>query len=350
MADEQSTGNRIRELTMQNKSSKFSKSHLGRIALFVGALGIAVSASGAAFSQSSYPNRPIRILVGFAPGGPSDIISRVVGAKMGEIMGAQFIIENRTGAGGVIATEAVARSAPDGYTLLNTPVATVANEYLSKGTKYEYGKDIIAVCPQAETANILVVHPSLGVKSVAELVKLAKEKPGLLQYATAGRGSATHLTSELFNMVAGIKTIPVHYRGGGDTVKDLLSGEVKIMFSSIAPVQAFVGDGRLIGLATTGPKRDPAFPNLPTIAESGYAGFDARLWIGMTAPAGTPKDIIHKLADANRKALDSPEIRKALAAQGFAPMNGSAEDFDAFYRAERAKWAKVITATGMDKD
>jgi tripartite-type tricarboxylate transporter receptor subunit TctC len=274
----------------------------------------------------------------------------VVGAKMGEIMGTQFIVENKTGAGGAIATQDVARSAPDGYTLLNTPVATVANELLSKTIKYEYGKDIIAVCPQAETANILVVNPSLGVKTVADLVRVAKEQPGVLQYATAGRGSATHLTSELFNMAAGIKTVAVHYRGGGDTVKDLLSGEVKMMFSSIAPVQEFVKDGRLIGIATTGPKRDPAFPDLPTIAESGYPGFDVRLWIGMTAPAATPKDVIQKLADANKTALASPDIQKSLAAQGFSPMIGSAEDFDAFYRAERVKWSKVIAATGMDKD
>src|SRR6476620_2252262 len=326
------------------------KFNSGRLTLFAAALGVAVVTSGAALSQSSYPNKPIRILVGFAPGGPSDIISRVVGAKMGEIMGAQFVVENKTGAGGAIATQDVARSAPDGYTLLNTPVATVANEFLSKTIKYEYGKDIVAVAPQAETANILVVNPALGIKSVADLVKRAKEKPGVLQYATAGRGSATHLTSELFNSAAGIQTVAVHYRGGGDTVKDLLSGEVKMMFSSIAPVQDFVKDGRLVGLATTGPRRDPAFPDLPTIAESGYPGFDVRLWIGMTAPAGTPKDIIHKLADANKKALESPEIRKVLAAQGFAPMLGSAEDFDAFYRSEREKWGKVIKETGMDKD
>jgi tripartite-type tricarboxylate transporter receptor subunit TctC len=324
---------------------------VGLTACFAGALGLASAISVVtAVSQSVYPNRPIRVVVGFAAGGPSDIISRVVGAKMGEIMGVQFIVENRTGGGGAIATQDVARSAPDGYTLLNTPLATVANEFMSKGIKYEYGKDIIAVCPQAETANILVAHPSLGVKTVAELVKLAKQKPGELQYATAGRGSATHLTSELFNMVADIKTTPVHYRGGGDTVKDLLSGQVKLMFSSIAPVQDFVKEGKLIGIATTGPKRDPAFPDLPTIAESGYPGFDVRLWIGMTAPAGTPKEIIHKLADANDKALKSPEIQKALAAQGFEPMLGSAEDFDAFYRSERAKWEKVIRATGLDKD
>ncbi len=321
-----------------------------RVALRLGAIAVAVAVAGAALAQGGYPNKPIRIVVGFAPGGPSDIISRTIGAKMGELLGAQFVVENKTGAGGAIATQEVARAAPDGYTLLNTPLATVANEFLSKTIKYEYGKDIIAVCPQAETANIVVVHPSLGVRSVAELVKLAKEKPGELQYATAGRGSATHLASELFNMIAGIRTVPVHYRGGGDTVKDLLSGQVKLMFSSIAPVQQFVNDGRLIGLATTGPKRDPAFPNLPTIAESGYPDFDVQLWIGMTAPAATPKEIIDKLADANTKALQSPDIQRSLAAQGFSPMIGSAAEFDAFYRAERTKWAKVITATGLDKE
>jgi tripartite-type tricarboxylate transporter receptor subunit TctC len=162
--------------------------------------------------------------------------------------------------------------------------------------------------------------------------------------------SATHLTGELFNIMAGTKMIPVHYRRGGDTLKDLLSGQIKIMFSAIPPVQELVRDGRLTGLATTGPKRDAAFPDLPTIAEAGYPGFDVRLWLGMTAPAATPKEIIHKLADANAKALRSPEISTALAAQGFAPMIGSAADFDAFYLAERAKWEKVIKSTGMDKE
>jgi tripartite-type tricarboxylate transporter receptor subunit TctC len=333
------------------RHGSFREFPFAKLAGVVSVLGVAViAASSAAVAQAGYPNRPIRILVGFAPGGPSDIVSRVVGTKMGEILGVQVIVENKTGAGGVIAISEAARSAPDGYTLLNTPVSAVANEFLSKTIKYEYGKDITAVGPQAETANILVISPSLGVKSVAEFVALAKQKPGELQYATAGRGTATHLTSELFNMVAGITTIPVHYRGGGETVKDLLSGQVKIMFSSIAPVQELVRDGRLIGLATTGPQRDPAFPDLPTIAESGYPSFDVRLWIGMTAPAATPKDIINKLADANRKAVESPDIKTALAAQGFAPMIGSAEDFDLFYRSERVKWEKVIRATGMDKE
>jgi tripartite-type tricarboxylate transporter receptor subunit TctC len=309
-----------------------------------------VAASVAASAQSNFPNRPIKVVVGFAPGGPSDLIARVVGAKSGEILGTQVVIENKTGAGGTIATEAVVRSPADGYTLLNTPLSAAVNELMAKGTRYGIGKDFVAVGPQAETANILVVHPSLGVKSVADLVKLAKSKPGEVQYATAGRGTATHLNNEYFDMVAGIKTTPVHYRGGSAAAKDLLAGQVKMMFSSIAPVQEHVKNGSLIGLATTGPKRDPAFPNLPTIAESGFPGFDVRLWIGLTAPAGTPPDVIKRLDEANRKALEAPEVRKALANAGFAPIVGSAADFDRFYRAERDKWAKVITATGMDKE
>lgn len=323
---------------------------LGQSLGIAACLGFAALMSSAALAQSNFPNKPIKYVVGFAPGGPSDLISRVVGAKMGEILGTQMIIENKTGAGGVIAIDAVARAEPDGYTLLNAPLSTAVNETLQKSVRYSLGKEIAAVGLQAETVNVLVVHPSLGVKSVAELVALAKSKPGDVQYATAGRGSATHLNNEYFDMVAGIKTTPVHYRGGGDAAKDLLSGQVKMMFSSIAPVQQFVKDGRLLAIATTGPKRDPAFPDVPTIAESGYPGFDVRLWMGVATTGGTPKDVIKKLDDANRKAMETPEVQKTLAAQGFAPIIGSAEDFEKFYRVERDKWAKVVTTAGMDKE
>jgi len=330
---------------MQSKA----QSHSFRFSLFASALCLAAF-SGPTLAQSGFPNRSIRVVVGFAAGGPSDIIARIVGAKTGDILGQQVVIENKTGAAGLIGADAVARSAPDGYTLYNTATSAAVNETLSKTMHVELGRDLTAVAPQAETANILVVHPSLGVKTLAEFVKLAKSKPGEILYATAGRGSATHLTSERFNLAAGIKTMPVHYKGGGETVKDLISGQMKVMFSSIAPVQQLVRDGKLIGIATTGPKRDPAFPELPTIAESGYPGFDVRLWIGLTAPTGTPKDVIKRLEEANGKALSSPEVQKALAAQGFAPIIGTAEQFDAFYRAERDKYAQVIKATGMDKE
>ena len=300
-------------------------------------------------SAQSFPNKPIRVLVGFAPGGPSDIIARIVGAKTSEILGQQVIIENKTGAGGLIATEALVHAAPDGYTLLNTATSVAVNETLSKNSKFEFGKDFVAVALQAQTANILVVHPSLGVKTLAEFTALAKSKPGEILYATAGRGTATHLTTELFNLMAGTRLMPVHYRGGGETVKDLISGQVKVMFSSIAPVQQLVKEGRLIGIATTGLKRDPTFPDLPTVDESGLKGFEVQLWIGLSAPAATPRDIVKKLEAANNQALNAPEVRNALMAQGFAPVVMTSEQFDAFYRAERDKWAKVIKASGMDQ-
>jgi tripartite-type tricarboxylate transporter receptor subunit TctC len=289
-------------------------------------------------------------MVGFAAGGPADIIARVVGAKLGDHLGQQVVIENRTGAGGTIATEAVARADADGYTLLVTPLANAVNETLFKNLRAKVGEHLMAVAPLAETANVLVVHPSLDAKSVADLIALAKAKPGEILYASAGRGTATHLTSELFNMMAGVKLNAVQYRGGGEAVKDLLSGQVKVMFSSIAPVLEHVKNGSLRGLATTGPKRDPALPDLPTIAESGLSGFDMRLWIGLLAPAGTPRPIIDRLAGAIAQALALPDMKSALAAQGFDPLIGTPDQFDAFYRGEVEKWAKVIQAVGMKLD
>jgi tripartite-type tricarboxylate transporter receptor subunit TctC len=315
--------------------------------ILLAALGVVVLAPGAALAHSDFPNKPIHFVVGFAPGGPSDIISRVVGAKMGEILGQQIVVENRTGAGGVTATEYVARSDPDGYTILNTTTANPANETLSHSLQARFGKDIAAVATLADTANILVVHPSLGVKTMPEFIALAKKQE--LFYATAGVGSATHLTSELFNAMAGVKTRPVHYRGGGDAMKDLLSGQVKMMFSSIAPVIGSVEDGKLIGIATTGIKRDPAFPNLPTVAET-VPGFETRLWIGITARAGTPKPIIDKIADAATKAVKDPGVVATLAKQGFEPLAMGPEEFAKYYVAERDKWGKVIKDTGMDKN
>jgi tripartite-type tricarboxylate transporter receptor subunit TctC len=317
----------------------------------LGALAVAAMAAATlAYAQADYPNRPIKIVVGFSPGGPSDIVARIVGVKMAELMGQQLVVENRTGAGGLIANEMVARSAPDGYTLLNTATSVAVNETLSKTIKVEFGKDLMAVALQADTANILVVHPSLGVKNFQEFLALARSKPGEINFASAGRGTATHLSGEMFNMMAGTKMVAVHYRGGGDTLKDLVSGQVKVMFSSIAPVAGLVREGKLLAFGTTGPKRDFAFPDLPTIAELGIAGYEMRLWVGMTAPAGTPPAIIKKIEQANNAALRLPEVQKALAAQGFAPLIGTAEEFDVFYRKERDKFARLVKAAGLDKD
>ena len=287
--------------------------------------------------------------MGFAPGGPSDIISRVVGAKMGEFLGQQVMVENRTGAGGTVATDYVARSEPDGYTILNTTTANPANETLSKSLQARFGKDLAAVATLADTANILVVHPSLGVKNFAEFVALAKKQPGLL-YATAGVGSATHLTSELFNTMAGVKTMPVHYRGGGDAMKDLLSGQVKMMFSSIAPVIGAVQEGRLIGIATTGSQ-----------ARSGVSQSADRRRSRRTRLRDAAVDRHH---GARRNAEADHRQTGRGGEQGGAGSDGHGDageaglraldhepaQFEAYYVAERDKWGKVIKDTGMDKN
>ncbi len=335
---------------MPRTVSSSSGPNRGRIgtALAVAATIAAADVIGdAAHAQANYPAKPIRLVVGFAAGGPADIVARVLGGKLGELLGQQVYVENRTGAGGTIGTETAARADADGYTLLIAPFANAVNETLFKDMRYKVGEHLTAVAPIAETANVLVVHPSLDMKTVSDLIALAKGKPGEIFYATAGRGTATHLATELFNMMAGTKLVPVHYRGGGDTIKDLLSGQVKVMFSSIPPVLAHVKDGRLRGIATTGPTRDAALPELPTVAESGLAGFDMRLWIGLLAPAGTPRPIIDRLAAATAQALATPDLKTAFAAQGFEAQVGTPEQFDALYRGEVAKWAKVIEATGM---
>ena len=306
--------------------------------------------SEGAQAQASYPSKPIRLVVGFAAGGPSDIIARVLGAKLSDLLGQQIVIENRAGASGNIATETVARSQNDGYTLLMTPLANAVNESLFKNLRYKFGEHLAPVAAVAETANVLVVHPSLEAKSVSELTALAKARPGEILYATAGRGTATHLAGELFNLMAGTKLVPVHYKGGGETIKDIVSGEVKVMFSTIPPVLGLVKDGTLRALATTALKRDAALPELPTIAETGLAGFDMRLWFGLTAPVGTPSSVIDRLSDATSQALRTAELQSALAAQGFAPMIGTAEQFGGFYRREAGKWAKVIQTVGISSE
>jgi tripartite-type tricarboxylate transporter receptor subunit TctC len=320
----------------------------------VGAAATLAALAGAgsfpAQAQAAYPNKPIRLLCGFAAGGPTDIIARVVGQKLGEILGQQVYVENRAGASGNLATEAAARAEPDGYTIMLTPLSSAVNESLFKTLKVKFDDDLAAVGLLAQTALVLLVHPSLEIKSVGDLVTMAKAKPGDVLYASAGKGTATHLAAELFNATANIKTTPVHYKGGGETIKDLLSGQGKVMFSTIPPVVSFVKDGRLRGIATTGPKRDNALPELPTIAESGLPGYDVRLWFGVTAPKATPRPIIDRLSAAINQALDSADVKKSFAAQGYDALPGTPDEFAKFYRSEAAKWAKVIETVGSIGD
>jgi tripartite-type tricarboxylate transporter receptor subunit TctC len=318
-------------------------------ALLGGAAGaLALSRTRAAWAQA-YPTKPVRLVVGFAPAGPTDILARVIGKGMGEVLGEQFIVENRTGAGGNIGTEQVARSAPDGYTLLLTLLTAAVNESLFKNFKIRFTEHFESIGGIAETGLVLIVHPSLPVKSVSDLIKHAKAKPGELNYATAGAGTSTHLAAELFNTTAGVKMTAVHYRGGGDTIKDLISGRIPVMFSTIPPVLNFVRNGQLRGLATTGSKRDFVLPELPTIIESGLPDFDVPLWFGLIAPKGTPQPVIEKLVPALKKTMDLPDTKKVFAQQGFTPMAMGPQEFAKFYVAEAAKWAKVVKALGLSQ-
>ena len=295
-------------------------------------------------AQAAFPERPIKMVVGYAAGGPSDIIARLLAAKLSELLGQQVYVENRAGASGNIATEVVSRATPDGYTLLMATLPNAVNETLYPDFKYKFGKDIVAVAPVADTSLVAVVNPSLGVKSIAELIAYTKAHPGEL-YATAGRGTATHLAGELFSLATDAKLVPVHYKGGGETIKDLMSGQVKLMFSSIPPVLGLVRDKTLLGLATTGLKRDPTLPDLPTIEEAGLPSFNLSLWYGIAAPAGTPEEVIQRLDAATAEALKDPKLMGSLAQNGYHPMGGTRKDFTDFVQSEVQKWKKVVESS-----
>jgi tripartite-type tricarboxylate transporter receptor subunit TctC len=301
-------------------------------------------------AQGSYPTKPIRLIVGYAAGGPSDIIARVTAAKLGDILGQPVYVENRAGASGNIATTAVARASNDGYTLLLATLPNAVNETMFKNLPFKFAQDFAPVAPLAETANVLVVHPSMNVKTVPDLITLAKSRPGEIFYATAGKGTATHFAGELFNMMAGVKLVPVHYKGGGETIKDLLSGEVNVMFSTIPPVLGFIEAGKLRGVATTGLKRDSSMPDLPTVAESGLPGYEMSIWFGLVAPAGISREIVDRLSAATRQALNSDDVKAALAKQGYTPLTGTPEEFGVFIRKEIDKWAKVVQVVGTIGD
>jgi tripartite-type tricarboxylate transporter receptor subunit TctC len=331
-------------------SGRIDKRHspkrpLGPRWLAVLAAGLALNA-GAAQAQTNYPVRPIKVVVGFAAGGPADIIARTVAAKLGEILGQQVFVENKLGASGNIATEYVAHSAPDGYTLMIATPSTAVNESLFANFPIKAAKDFTAIAPLAGTSLVLVVHPSLNVKDVAGLISYAKAHPDDLLYATAGKGTSTHLAAELFNVAAGIEMTAVHYKGGGETIKDLLSGQEKVMFSSIPPVLGFVKNGQLIGLATTGDKPDAALPDLPTVAQAGVPGFNVWLWTGLLAPRRTPPEVVDRLATAIEQALKSDDVKSSLAAQGNSPMYGTPHDFSVYYQQEVDKFAKLIPLIG----
>src|SRR5438105_14135164 len=264
-------------------------------------------------ARADYPNRPVAVIVAFTPGGPSDLLSRILGKKLGQLLGQPFVVENRPGAGGNIAAEAAAHAAPDGYTLLmgnNSILATNASLYKKMG--YNAEQDFAPISLIGSQANILVVNPALPVKSLADLVALAKAEPGRLNFASSGYGAAAHLSGELFKRQAGIDIVHVAYKGAAPALQDVIGGHVQMMFATAASVVGHVKDGLVRPIAVTTLTRTAVLPDIPTVAELGLAGFDATTWHGLVAPAGTPNDIIEALHRATVTALNDPATRKAL--------------------------------------
>jgi tripartite-type tricarboxylate transporter receptor subunit TctC len=302
-----------------------------------------------AFAQDSYPSRPVRIIVGFGAGASADSAARIVAQKLGQLLGQQFIVENRPGAGSNIATEFVSQAPKDGYTLLMGTVANTINTTLAPQTRFDFARDFAPVTPLVALPNLLVVHPDTGVKSVSELIALAKSKPDSMSFASSGVGTSPHLSGELFNQMAGVKLLHVPYPGSGQAVTDLLANRVQVMFSPAATVLQHVEKGSLRALASTQLQRTAAAPQLPTMDEAALKGFDTGLWFGLLAPAGTPKDVIDKLSRAVNEALKSPDVAEALSKQGMDILGGSPEQFSKLIATETEKWAKVVKAAGLQK-
>ena len=298
-----------------------------------------------------YPSKPVRLVVGFPPGGPTDIIGRLVGTKLTEYFKEQVIIDNRPGAGGNIAADYVAKAAPNGYTVLLTHPATHAiSPALYSKLPFDVVRDFAPVSQLVTVPNILVIHPSLPVRNVRELVALAKKNPGAINFASGGSGTGGHLSGELFKTMAGIDLVHVPYRGGAPAITDLVAGQVQVMIDNMQALLPYVRSGRLRALAVTPSARVPVVPELPTIAESGVPGYDVSSWFGLVVPAGTPQAVIDRLHADSVKAVKAPDVAARFADLGATPVGSTPEQFGAFIATEIAKWGPVVKASGARVD
>jgi len=324
---------------------KFSKLCMLVAAAVVPALGLVATVS----AQGGYPNKPIKLLVPFTPGGGTDQLARIVAQKMSESMGQQIIVENKPGGNTLVATEQVVRSAPDGYTLIMQTNNLAANPTLYKGKMtFDTMKDLVPVSLVAGNPHVLVVNPSLPVNNLKEYIALAKAKPGTITFATAGSGTVNHLTAELLKMQAGIDIVHVPYKGSGSVMPDLLGGNVNSLFAAMPTVTGYIKEKRLRPIAVTTPKRFAGLPDVPTIAESGYPGYDFSSWFGILAPAGTPKPIVDRLQAEVVKALADPTVQSRLG--DYVIYGTTSEEFGAFIKNEIDKTGKIIEVSGAKID
>jgi len=311
-----------------------------RIAL---ALMLIVSSGGVRAQNSDYPNRPIKMLVGFAAGGGTDVAARVIAQKMSEILGQGVVVENRTGASGLIAAQDLMKSDPDGYTLMmgSQTTCAVAPALYHKIT-VDPVKDFSGVALTGASPLVLVVNPNFAAHSVADVIAMAKASPGRINFGTGGVGTTPHMTAELFQYIAGIRMVHVAYRGEAPAINDLLAGQISLMFANLSAVMGNVKAGTLRALAVTSAQRSPSAPEIPTVAETALPGFDSETWFGIVAPAGTPHDIRARLNAAAQKALASEDTKKRYLDLGMVTRSSSPEEFDTYIKAEVAKWSGVI--------
>src|SRR6516165_8765923 len=299
---------------------------------------------GATARAEDYPSRPIRIIVPFGAGGPADVAARLIGNVLQESLGQPFVVENRTGAGGVIGTQEAAKSPPDGYTLLMMSNTQTANESLvpMAQRKYDLMRDLVPIAPVNYSDLVIVVHPDVAAKTLQDFIALAKSQPGKLNYASSGQGTPYHMAGELFKTMAGVDIVHVPYRNSGEARSGVIGGQVQMMIDAVPAMAPNINEKQVRALATTGTARSSVLPDVPTVIEAGVPGYEAIIWLGLMAPAGTPKPIIEKLNMAVNAFVRRPEIVKLWREQGALPMSMSPEEFDKFLRNDIAKWAEVV--------
>jgi tripartite-type tricarboxylate transporter receptor subunit TctC len=316
----------------------------------IAAAAMAVALAAPAAHADDYPSKPVRIIVPFAAGGPADIYARFLAQRLQQSLKQPFVIEDQPGAGSIIGTENVAKSAPDGYTLLLMSNTHTVNESLFRKKPFVLMRDFTPIAPINESDLVLVVKPSLPVHSVTDLIKLAKSRPGALNYASSGPGTPYHMAGELFKAMAGVDIQHVPYKGSSGARNDLLGGQVDMMFDAVPTMAGFAAAGKVRALATTGKKRSDVLPNVPTMSEAGVPGYDAVIWLGLMAPHGTPAAITEKLNAEVAAIVADPAVREAWAKQGAIPMTMSIAEFTKYLDDDIAKWAKVVKVSGAKVD
>ena len=319
---------------------------LRALAALVLTFAVSISSGVTGARAQTYPARPVKIIVPFAPGGPADIFARQLGQYLSEALKQSFVIEDRPGAGSILGTEAVARSAPDGYTLLLMSNTHTTNELLIPNKPFVLMRDFVAVAPINYSDLVMVVHPSVPAKDIKEFIALAKSKPGQLNYASSGPGTPYHMAGELFKAMSGTDIVHVPYKGSGEARNAVIGGHVQMMLDAITTMAANARAGQVRALGTTGLKRSSVLPDVPTIAEAGVPGYEATIWLGLMAPAATPKPIVDRLNAEVVKIISRPDLQKIWAEQGAVSMIMEPAAFDKYLRADIAKWAHVVEVSG----